>query len=274
MSSFQSQFMEQLKVNSSPSLSSPISTAFGGKNCSSRWSDITDSSAPTTPRSETLKSNSTPSLSSSSAYAAAFSATSSSPWSDITDSASPTPRSDKSTSTSSACYPWSDVTEAVTLTSGKISPVLSECYPEELMVRNTFLELVELEDPEAVPRSQRRRTRSAEPPRSSRQQQQTSISNVGVGAVGNNVAYGKQQGAANASSAEPEVLPSHGSRYHSLGMCRPCGFFWKRAGCGNGQDCKFCHMCDPLEKRRRHKAKKTMLKAQAAGQAAAAATTP
>eukprot|EP00929_Paragymnodinium_shiwhaense_P029347 TRINITY_DN16831_c0_g1_i2.p1 TRINITY_DN16831_c0_g1~~TRINITY_DN16831_c0_g1_i2.p1 ORF type:complete len:271 (+),score=50.45 TRINITY_DN16831_c0_g1_i2:75-887(+) len=270
MASFQSQFMEQLKVNSSPSLSSPTSTAFG-KTSSSRWSDITDS-PPTTPRSEMLKINSTPSLSSSSAFAAVFSATSSSPWSDITDSAPPTPRSEKSTSTSSASYRWSDITEGETLTSGKSSPVLPECYPEELMVRNTFLELVG-EDPADVPRSQRRRARSAEPSRSSRQQQQTSISNVGVGAVGSNLAYGKQ-GAASASSAGPDVLPSQGSVYHSLGMCRPCGFFWKRAGCGNGQDCKFCHMCDPLEKRRRHKAKKTMLKAQAAGQAAAAATTP
>merc|ERR1712003_28926 len=48
---------------------------------------------------------------------------------------------------------------------------------------------------------------------------------------------------------EPD-LPSLGSAGHSLGTCKPCGFFHK-AGCSSGANCTFCHLCDSGEKRRR-----------------------
>merc|ERR1719507_1504105 len=49
-------------------------------------------------------------------------------------------------------------------------------------------------------------------------------------------------------------LPSLGSAGHGDGKCKPCAFF-HTAGCGNGVCCKFCHLCDSGEKKRRRKEK-------------------
>lgn len=50
-------------------------------------------------------------------------------------------------------------------------------------------------------------------------------------------------------------LPSIGSLGHDTGDCKPCAFF-NTKGCGNEKSCKFCHLCDPGEKKRRLKIKK------------------
>eukprot|EP00929_Paragymnodinium_shiwhaense_P116935 TRINITY_DN869_c0_g2_i1.p1 TRINITY_DN869_c0_g2~~TRINITY_DN869_c0_g2_i1.p1 ORF type:complete len:265 (-),score=46.91 TRINITY_DN869_c0_g2_i1:637-1431(-) len=63
--------------------------------------------------------------------------------------------------------------------------------------------------------------------------------------------------------ADTADLPSLGSHLHSTGGCRPCGFFWKGRGCSNGAECEFCHLCDGDERKRRHRNRKTMFKAQA-----------
>jgi len=59
--------------------------------------------------------------------------------------------------------------------------------------------------------------------------------------------------------ATPEVgtaeLPSIGSLLHHKGECKPCTFFHTR-GCENKEDCKFCHLCGPKEKKNRIKAQK------------------
>merc|ERR1712178_33883 len=57
-------------------------------------------------------------------------------------------------------------------------------------------------------------------------------------------------------------LPTIGSAQHHLGECKPCAFFWKPAGCSNGTNCPYCHLCDATEKKRRQKEKKSILKAQ------------
>merc|ERR1712187_334779 len=57
-------------------------------------------------------------------------------------------------------------------------------------------------------------------------------------------------------------MPSIGSAQHYSGECKPCAFFWKVAGCGNGADCIYCHLCDANEKKRRQKEKKRLLRAQ------------
>jgi len=49
-------------------------------------------------------------------------------------------------------------------------------------------------------------------------------------------------------------LPSVGSKGHARGRCKPCAFFHIK-GCDNGALCKFCHLCDPGEKKRRAKEK-------------------
>jgi len=51
-------------------------------------------------------------------------------------------------------------------------------------------------------------------------------------------------------------LPTVGSEGHHAGRCRPCAFVWKEAGCGNGTECPFCHLCDAGERRRRKKERK------------------
>lgn len=48
------------------------------------------------------------------------------------------------------------------------------------------------------------------------------------------------------------ALPSIGSRGHHLLQCKPCAFVGKK-GCTSGADCKFCHLCEPGEKKRRRK---------------------
>jgi|Transcript_51128 hypothetical protein len=55
-----------------------------------------------------------------------------------------------------------------------------------------------------------------------------------------------------------EALPSVGSLGHGMRMCRPCAFVAK-IGCGNGVQCEFCHLCEPGEKKRRRKEKKTLI---------------
>lgn len=58
---------------------------------------------------------------------------------------------------------------------------------------------------------------------------------------------------------EPSVglaaQPTVGSAGHGTGRCKPCAFVWKESGCQSGISCKFCHVCDPSEKKRRRKAK-------------------
>lgn len=49
------------------------------------------------------------------------------------------------------------------------------------------------------------------------------------------------------------ACPTAGSRGHSLRMCKPCAFVMK--GCQSGVDCKFCHLCEVGEKKRRKKEK-------------------
>merc|ERR1712232_146690 len=64
-------------------------------------------------------------------------------------------------------------------------------------------------------------------------------------------------------------MPTVGSAQHHLGECKPCAFFWKPAGCSNGVDCVYCHLCDAQEKKRRQKEKKALIKAQTQGSATA-----
>jgi len=56
-----------------------------------------------------------------------------------------------------------------------------------------------------------------------------------------------------------EALPSLGSVFHSVGTCKPCGFFHKN-GCGAGHQCDFCHLCDSGEKKRRQREKREMIR--------------
>mmetsp|Transcript_42201 Transcript_42201/g.99026 ORF Transcript_42201/g.99026 Transcript_42201/m.99026 type:complete len:201 (-) Transcript_42201:106-708(-) len=51
-------------------------------------------------------------------------------------------------------------------------------------------------------------------------------------------------------------LPTIGSQGHHIGNCKPCAFVHREEGCGNGVQCKFCHICGPGEKKRRAKEKK------------------
>lgn len=46
------------------------------------------------------------------------------------------------------------------------------------------------------------------------------------------------------------ALPSIGSLLHHRQECKPCTFFHTR-GCGNKEDCQFCHLCGPGEKKKR-----------------------
>lgn len=51
-------------------------------------------------------------------------------------------------------------------------------------------------------------------------------------------------------------------RAHGLGACRPCAYFHeKEDGCRLGEDCKFCHLCEPGELKQRKREKEKALRA-------------
>ena len=51
-------------------------------------------------------------------------------------------------------------------------------------------------------------------------------------------------------------LPTVGSANHHIRRCKPCAFLQK--GCQSGVSCKFCHLCELGEKKRRKKEKVAM----------------
>eukprot|EP00928_Gymnodinium_smaydae_P033098 TRINITY_DN23807_c0_g2_i1.p1 TRINITY_DN23807_c0_g2~~TRINITY_DN23807_c0_g2_i1.p1 ORF type:complete len:420 (+),score=63.29 TRINITY_DN23807_c0_g2_i1:48-1262(+) len=57
-------------------------------------------------------------------------------------------------------------------------------------------------------------------------------------------------------------MPSVGSAGHAIGRCKPCAFLYSK-GCEGGAMCKFCHLCEPGEKKRRQKEKKQARKRNA-----------
>jgi len=54
-------------------------------------------------------------------------------------------------------------------------------------------------------------------------------------------------------------LPSKGSAEHHVRRCKPCAFA-NTKGCSSGVDCRFCHLCEPGEKKRRQKQKRAAYK--------------
>eukprot|EP00428_Durinskia_dybowskii_P012178 CAMPEP_0170223362 /NCGR_PEP_ID=MMETSP0116_2-20130129/11380_1 /TAXON_ID=400756 /ORGANISM="Durinskia baltica, Strain CSIRO CS-38" /LENGTH=428 /DNA_ID=CAMNT_0010474063 /DNA_START=100 /DNA_END=1383 /DNA_ORIENTATION=+ len=52
-------------------------------------------------------------------------------------------------------------------------------------------------------------------------------------------------------------IPNIGSSGHGMGKCNPCAFVHK-GGCQNGYECQFCHLCEPGEKRRRRKERRSL----------------
>ncbi|CAE7552642.1 unnamed protein product [Symbiodinium natans] len=86
--------------------------------------------------------------------------------------------------------------------------------------------------------------------------------------------------------ATGQAVQSIGSLQHDAGTCKPCAFFHKpkpgpRAsskgnkigwiGCMAGEECTFCHICPPWEKKRRQKVMQQLAKAE---KAAAVGTLP
>merc|ERR1712187_850857 len=124
---------------------------------------------------------------------------------------------------------------------------LANAYPTDLVVRNTFLDFSE-----APVFLQLRKVKSA--PSSP------------VAAKGVDLAPPAPAVLELASMLKPMPnlgspdMPSVASAQHHLGECKPCAFFWKPAGCSNGVDCDYCHLCDAHEKKRRQKEKKALLK--------------
>mmetsp|Transcript_55278 Transcript_55278/g.103869 ORF Transcript_55278/g.103869 Transcript_55278/m.103869 type:complete len:256 (+) Transcript_55278:35-802(+) len=55
--------------------------------------------------------------------------------------------------------------------------------------------------------------------------------------------------------SNPEMM-TFGSAGHAHGKCKPCAFIHKQ-GCESGVACRFCHLCQPGEKKRRKKVRKT-----------------
>jgi len=101
-----------------------------------------------------------------------------------------------------------------------------------------------------------------------------------AGALG--ASHEEQVAAANAFAASawaPTVQgaalgePSAGSAGHYQGQCRPCAFSTTK-GCSSGNECQFCHLCAPGEKKRRQKAKRAFFGALAEMQRALTESVP
>lgn len=52
------------------------------------------------------------------------------------------------------------------------------------------------------------------------------------------------------------AYPTLGSQGHRFGTCTPCAFVFTK-GCGNGVQCPFCHLCEPDERKKRAKDKRS-----------------
>lgn len=63
----------------------------------------------------------------------------------------------------------------------------------------------------------------------------------------------------------PFGMPSHGSLIHGTGTCKPCVWFHKAGGCGNGEDCGHCHLCPKSEISDRRRRRRARLGAAKAG---------
>jgi len=135
---------------------------------------------------------------------------------------------------------------------------LAKDYPTGLVVRNTFLEFP-VEQPVFV---EVRRARSApsSPMAGGRQIAPQVLPTVEPAILQISELLGAPKSYAPPQLGSPQ-MPTAGSAQHNLGQCKPCAFFWKPAGCGNGVECPFCHLCGPDEKKRRQKDKKAFLKA-------------
>jgi len=60
------------------------------------------------------------------------------------------------------------------------------------------------------------------------------------------------------------LLPSRGSVFHDAGTCKPCAWFHKSSGCGNGWGCKHCHACPEGALKEKKKARVRAYKTQGA----------
>eukprot|EP00929_Paragymnodinium_shiwhaense_P049735 TRINITY_DN25073_c0_g1_i1.p1 TRINITY_DN25073_c0_g1~~TRINITY_DN25073_c0_g1_i1.p1 ORF type:complete len:221 (-),score=30.54 TRINITY_DN25073_c0_g1_i1:377-1039(-) len=173
-----------------------------------------------------------------------------------------------SSSSTQSLYAASDVRSVTTADLGSSSrqsstssiwgyvPQLEEDYPSDVVVRKTFIDVMtEDRDLQAV-----RRTRSEEPVarRPVGVERPTRIRSAGNAVSPNIEAMGTplQNGDLLGSSQMPTI----GSAQHGTGNCRPCAFFWKDSSCLNGVNCYYCHLCGPLEKKRRQKMKRGALK--------------
>eukprot|EP00928_Gymnodinium_smaydae_P089667 TRINITY_DN73595_c0_g1_i1.p1 TRINITY_DN73595_c0_g1~~TRINITY_DN73595_c0_g1_i1.p1 ORF type:complete len:223 (-),score=22.57 TRINITY_DN73595_c0_g1_i1:310-978(-) len=149
---------------------------------------------------------------------------------------------------------------------------LSTEYPEDLLERNTFLD-IPLYEPAACLSLRLRRVRSApcipmvcdmqherERPFTSAESLQSAVS-AQTNVPDNRAVVALASMLSGPVLGSPE-MPTVGSQPHYLGGCKPCAFVAKPEGCSNGVQCLFCHLCDVGEKKRRQKAKKAMFKAQ------------
>lgn len=138
-------------------------------------------------------------------------------------------------------------------------------YPDDMVVRNTFLDFTADHDSLVASerQGQQRRSRSEEP-RSGRrtglleelEEKESSIVNIGSATSSTDVKF-----APSVPCLGSADLPSIGSAGHQQGTCRPCAFFWRPpSSCQNGVFCEYCHMCGPAEKKRRQKEKKMTMK--------------
>eukprot|EP00929_Paragymnodinium_shiwhaense_P021700 TRINITY_DN14083_c0_g1_i1.p1 TRINITY_DN14083_c0_g1~~TRINITY_DN14083_c0_g1_i1.p1 ORF type:complete len:531 (+),score=79.24 TRINITY_DN14083_c0_g1_i1:145-1737(+) len=81
-------------------------------------------------------------------------------------------------------------------------------------------------------------------------------------------------------ASEGQQPPSVGSALHGVPgpegqpACQPCAWFYKDAGCHNGAQCRYCHLCPMGELKSRKKAKVARFREQEAAEAAAAAPAP
>jgi hypothetical protein len=149
-------------------------------------------------------------------------------------------------------------------------PQFNTEYPSNLVVFNTFLDFDEdatlMQDPrqtKSAPSSPLSRcSHGASDIFASEHSDETAGRPAGVLELASLIAEPCED--TTAAALDPRLgnpdMPTVGSAGHSNEQCKPCAFFWKSAGCENGIDCEYCHLCDRSEKKRRQKEKKDYLR--------------
>jgi hypothetical protein len=130
------------------------------------------------------------------------------------------------------------------------------CHAGNVIIRNTFIEVVDVDtfpQEAATRRTRRARTEPVSILSTAGEDDDAELPNL----LHARTARARTQEFESLldNDATSASCYSFGSSQHGEGNCRPCAWFWRLEGCRNGADCRHCHLCPQGELKLRRKDK-------------------